>query len=59
VPLPGETILVAAALLASTTGQIGIVVVVLARGRIRQSARRRSRRPLYLLTSGRADPGAR
>jgi hypothetical protein len=59
VPLPGETILVAAALLAATTGQIGIVVVVLARGRIRQSARRRSRRPLYLLTSGRADPGAR
>src|SRR6476660_7120085 len=49
VPLPGETILVAAALLAATTGQIGIVVVVLARGRIRQSARRRSRRPLYLL----------
>jgi membrane protein DedA with SNARE-associated domain len=30
VPLPGETILVAAALLAATTGQIGIVVVVLA-----------------------------
>jgi membrane protein DedA with SNARE-associated domain len=30
VPLPGETILVAAALLASTTGQINIVVVVLA-----------------------------
>ena len=30
VPLPGETILVAAALLAATTGQINIVVVVLA-----------------------------
>jgi len=30
VPLPGETILVAAALLAATTGQISIVVVVLA-----------------------------
>jgi membrane protein DedA with SNARE-associated domain len=30
VPLPGETILVAAALLASTTAQINIVVVVLA-----------------------------
>jgi membrane protein DedA with SNARE-associated domain len=30
VPLPGETILVAAALLASTTGQINIVIVVLA-----------------------------
>jgi membrane protein DedA with SNARE-associated domain len=30
VPLPGETILVAAALLAATTGQIKIVVVVLA-----------------------------
>jgi membrane protein DedA with SNARE-associated domain len=29
VPLPGETILVAAALLAATTGQINIVVVVL------------------------------
>ena len=29
-PLPGETILVAAALLAATTGQISIVVVVLA-----------------------------
>ena len=29
VPLPGETILVAAALLAATTGQISIVVVVL------------------------------
>lgn len=28
VPLPGETILVAAALLAATTGQISIVVVV-------------------------------
>src|SRR5258706_3347505 len=28
VPLPGETILVAAALLAATTGQINIVVVV-------------------------------
>jgi membrane protein DedA with SNARE-associated domain len=30
VPLPGETILIAAALLAATTGQINIVVVVLA-----------------------------
>jgi len=30
VPLPGETILVASALLAATTGQISIVVVVLA-----------------------------
>jgi membrane protein DedA with SNARE-associated domain len=30
VPLPGETILVAAALLAATTGQINIVLVVLA-----------------------------
>lgn len=30
VPLPGETILVSAALLAATTGQINIVVVVLA-----------------------------
>jgi membrane protein DedA with SNARE-associated domain len=30
VPLPGETILVAAALLAATTGQINIIVVVLA-----------------------------
>jgi membrane protein DedA with SNARE-associated domain len=30
VPLPGETILVAAALLSATTGQINIVVVVLA-----------------------------
>ena len=30
VPLPGETILVAASLLAATTGQISIVVVVLA-----------------------------
>jgi membrane protein DedA with SNARE-associated domain len=30
VPLPGETILVAAALLTSTTGQINIVVVILA-----------------------------
>src|SRR3984893_7265923 len=30
VPLPGETILVAAALLAATTGQISIVIVVLA-----------------------------
>src|ERR1700687_5874103 len=30
VPLPGETILVAAALLAATTGQIKIIVVVLA-----------------------------
>src|ERR1700687_302646 len=30
VPLPGETILVGAALLAATTGQINIVVVVLA-----------------------------
>ena len=30
VPLPGETILVAAALLAATTGQISIIVVVLA-----------------------------
>ena len=30
IPLPGETILVAAALLAATTGQISIVVVVLA-----------------------------
>src|SRR3981081_1302887 len=30
VPLPGETILVAAALLAAATGQINIVVVVLA-----------------------------
>jgi membrane protein DedA with SNARE-associated domain len=30
VPLPGETILVAAALLAATTGKISIVVVVLA-----------------------------
>jgi membrane protein DedA with SNARE-associated domain len=30
VPLPGETILVAAALLTSTTGQINIVVVMLA-----------------------------
>ncbi len=30
VPLPGETVLIAAALLAATTGQISIVVVVLA-----------------------------
>ena len=30
VPLPGETILVASALLAATTGQINIVLVVLA-----------------------------
>jgi membrane protein DedA with SNARE-associated domain len=30
-PLPGETILVAAALLAATTGQINIVVGVLVR----------------------------
>src|SRR4030081_2289930 len=30
VPLPGETILIAAALLAATTGQINIVVVVIA-----------------------------
>jgi membrane protein DedA with SNARE-associated domain len=30
VPLPGETVLIAAALLAATTGQINIVVVVLA-----------------------------
>jgi membrane protein DedA with SNARE-associated domain len=30
VPLPGETILVAAVLLAATTGQISIIVVVLA-----------------------------
>src|ERR1700675_1512877 len=30
VPLPGETILFAAALLAATTGQINIVIVVLA-----------------------------
>src|SRR6202790_715198 len=30
VPLPGETILIAASLLAATTGQINIVVVVLA-----------------------------
>src|SRR5580692_72584 len=30
VPLPGETILIAAALLAATTGQINIIAVVLA-----------------------------
>ena len=37
VPLPGETILIAAALLAATTGQINIVVVVIALQRVRLS----------------------
>lgn len=37
VPLPGETILVAAALLAASTGQINIVVVVLAAAAVRSS----------------------
>jgi membrane protein DedA with SNARE-associated domain len=37
VPLPGETILVAAALLSATTAQIAIVIVVLAAQQVRLS----------------------
>ena len=48
VPLPGETILVAAALLAATTGQINIVVVVLEQIPFNPSRIQRERRSLRI-----------